>query len=278
MTDTTAGQLALPTAPADFSPRTFEQALTFSTYLANSDLVPKDYKGKPDNCLIAMQWGAEIGLKPLQALSNIAVINGRASIWGDVMLALVLASPLCEYVTEEDDGQTAKCVAKRRGTPVQSRTFSIEDAKLAGLANKAGPWTQYPKRMRQMRARAFALRDIFPDLLRGLHLAEESMDINEIKMGNAEVVGQAAASKAEPERTEIPGYPQERLDANLEKWRGYVQAGTMTTADVIDRAETVGKLTDAQKTQIRNLAPIDADTGEVLDAGPAQADGQGGAQ
>ena len=49
----------------DLSPQTFEQALTFSNYLADSDMVPKDFKGKPGNCLVAIQWGMEIGLKPL---------------------------------------------------------------------------------------------------------------------------------------------------------------------------------------------------------------------
>ena len=165
-----------PTAQFDLSPQTFEQALTFSQYLADSDMVPKDFKGKPGNCLVAMQWGAEIGLKPLQAMQNIAVINGRPALWGDAVIALVRSSPACEYVIEEDDGRTATCKVKRRGEPEQFRTFSADDAKAAGLIGKQGPWTQYPKRMRQMRARAFALRDVFPDVLKGLPVAEEVMD------------------------------------------------------------------------------------------------------
>lgn len=193
-----------PASQVDLSPQTFEQALQFSDYLANSDMVPKDFKGKPGNCLIAMQWGAEVGLKPLQALQNIAVINGRPCLWGDSVIALVRASPACEYVIESDDGNTATCKVKRRGEPEQLRTFGMDDAKMAGLLNKDGPWKTYPKRMRQMRARAFALRDVFPDVLRGLPVAEEVMDMPK-DMGTAEVVslwpedllakGQEAASK-----------------------------------------------------------------------------------
>ena len=168
--------LTTKTSTFDLSPQTFDQALTFSQYLADSDMVPKDYKGKPGNCLIAMQWGAEVGLKPLQALQNLAVINGRPALWGDSVIAIVRGSPLCEYVIETDDGQTAACKVKRRGEPEQIRTFSVDDARAAGLAGKQGPWTQFPKRMRQMRARAFALRDVFPDVLRGLPVAEEIMD------------------------------------------------------------------------------------------------------
>jgi hypothetical protein len=146
-------------------------------YLAQSDLVPKDYKGKPGNCLVAMQWGAEIGLKPMQALQNLAVINGRPSLWGDALIALVRSSPVCEYVREFEEGTAAVCVTKRRGDPQEhSYRFSDEDARKAGLTGKQGPWSQYPKRMRQMRARAFLLRDIYPDVLKGLPIAEEVMD------------------------------------------------------------------------------------------------------
>lgn len=165
------------TKPAfDLSPQTFEQALTFSQYLADSEMVPKDFKGKPGNCLIAMQWGAELGLKPLQALQGIAVINGRPSLWGDAVIALVRSSPACEYISESQTATEATCKVKRRGEPEQERTFSMTDAKVAGLLNKQGPWSQYPKRMMQMRARAFALRDVFPDVLKGMPVAEEVMD------------------------------------------------------------------------------------------------------
>lgn len=199
--------LTTKTSTFDLSPQTFDQALTFSQYLADSDMVPKDYKGKPGNCLIAMQWGAEVGLKPLQALQNLAVINGRPALWGDSVIAIVRASPLCEYVIETDDGHTATCKVKRRGEPEQIRTFSVDDARAAGLAGKQGPWTQFPKRMRQMRARAFALRDVFPDVLRGVNIAEEARDMPvEKDMGAAEVVDtpQApAASKTESLRNKV---------------------------------------------------------------------------
>lgn len=175
------------------APQTFEQALTLADYLAASDMVPKDFQDKPGNCLVAIQWGVEIGLQPLQAMQNIAVINGRPSLWGDAVIALARNSPVCEYIIETDDGQTATCKVKRRGEAEQVRTFSMNDAKSAGLAGKAGPWTQYPKRMRQMRARAFAIRDVFPDVLKGLPVAEEIMYTPVRDMGPAhEIVPEAS--------------------------------------------------------------------------------------
>ena len=236
----------------DLSPRNFEQALTFSNYLADSEMVPKDFRGKPGNCLIAMQWGAELGLKPLQALQNLAVINGRPALWGDAVIALVRSSPLCEFVIETDDGNTATCRVKRRGEPEQSRTFSMEDAHEAGLRGKQGPWSQYPKRMRQMRARAFALRDVFPDVLRGLAIAEEVMDAPppEKHMGAAEEVKTSETTRVEP-----PVWPAEAFAAQFVRWEKAVQAGLKTTDDIVTMARSKGALTPEQEAQIRAIKP-----------------------
>ena len=250
--------LAQPRQQFDLSPQTFDQALTFSQYLADSDMVPKDYKGKPGNCLIAMQWGAEVGLKPLQALQNLAVINGRPALWGDSVIAIVRASPLCEYVIETDDGHTATCKVKRRGEPEQVRTFSVDDARSAGLAGKQGPWTQFPKRMRQMRARAFALRDVFPDVLRGLPVAEEVMDTpTERHMGAADVVAPP------PEAPKF--YDPTEFDKNFPVWSKAIAAGKKTASEVIKTVETKALLTEEQKAKVLSVkkAPAADDVQDV---------------
>lgn len=160
----------------DLSPKSLDEAMKLAEILSDSSIVPKDFIGKPGNVLVAIQWGMELGLKPMQAMQNIAVINGRPSLWGDAVLALVLASPVCEYIEEWEENGTAYCKAKRRGKPEDIQSFSEEDAKKAGLIGKQGPWAQYPKRMKKMRARAFTLRDNFADVLKGIQIAEEVMD------------------------------------------------------------------------------------------------------
>lgn len=249
----------------DLSPRNFEQALTFSDYLAESDLVPKDFKGRPGNCLIAMQWGAELGLKPLQALQNLAIINGRPALWGDAVIALVRSSPLCEFIIESDDGHTATCRVKRRGEPEQSRTFGMDDAKTAGLLGKSGPWTQYPKRMRQMRARAFALRDVFPDVLRGLPVAEEVMDTpTERHMGPAEEVKPA-------EKPALPPYADDAFEKNLPAWTKLVADGKKTASALLAMLQTKATFTEPQKARILSLKPAAQDATPAPAPAPAQA-------
>lgn len=189
------------------APRNLSEAMEFSKILAQSDLVPKDYKNKPGNVLVAIQMGAELGLAPMQAVQSIAVINGRPSLWGDGLLALVQAHGECEDVIETDDGETATCVVKRRGRKDTTATFSMAEARNAGLAG-GNVWKAYPKRMRQMRARGFALRDAFADVLKGMNLAEEQRDIVEAR---AEV--KPAVSAALPANTQTaPSVPPPPVD------------------------------------------------------------------
>lgn len=161
-------------------PTNLKEAQEFATTLSKSGLVPKDFQGKPANILVAVQWGYEIGLAPMQALQNIAVINGRPSLWGDSLLALVKQHKNFAGCREWMEGTIAFCEIKRTLNNGEMEAtlaqFSEADAQKAGLLNKQGPWKQYPKRMMQLRARGFAIRDAFPDAIKGLITAEEAMD------------------------------------------------------------------------------------------------------
>jgi hypothetical protein len=160
------------------APRNLEEALRFAEILAKSSMVPKNYQGRPGDILVAVQMGAEIGLKPLQALQNIATINGKPSVYGDAAMALVKAHPTCDDIIETFDQakMEATCIAKRKGKADVVCVFNKDKAVKAALWGKSGPWAQYPERMLQMRARSYALRDQFPDVLQGLILAEEAQD------------------------------------------------------------------------------------------------------
>lgn len=161
------------------SVRTIAEAERCAEIIAKSSFCPKGMMDKPGDVLVALQMGQELGLKPMQALQNIAVINGRPSIWGDAMLAVCRQSLDFEFIKEDYDElkKAFICTVKRRNEPECIRTFSMEEASQAGLLKKDGPWQTYPKRMLQMRARGFALRDAFPDLLRGIISKEEAQDM-----------------------------------------------------------------------------------------------------
>lgn len=155
-----------------------DTAWRFATAVVKARMAPKSLD-TPEKVLVALQMGAEVGLTPMQSLSSIAVVNGRPAMWGDAIVALVRRSPQCEWIHDEwhGDGErrAATCKVKRRGQPEESRTFSYADAKRAGLLGR-DTYKQYLDRMLQCRARAWAIRDVFADLLMGLAVAEEAAD------------------------------------------------------------------------------------------------------
>lgn len=150
--------------------------------------------------VVAALYGRELGMTFMQSLQSIAVIEGKPALYGDAAMSLVRSSGVCEYVHEsiEGDGDSMKavCVSKRKDCPQPVRTeFSVADAKAAklwGKRTKNGydtPWVTYPKRMLQMRARGYNLRDNFADKLSGIRTVEELQDIEEPQMQSGSTIG-----------------------------------------------------------------------------------------
>lgn len=167
-------------APQALVPTTFEGVFRMAQVIAASGMAPKGMD-TPEACTVAIMNGLEIGLTPMQAVQSIAIVNGRPTVWGDAAKALCLGSPMCEDIVETitgtGDNMVARCEAKRKGKSPSVGEFSVAKAKKANLWGKSGPWQQYPERMLQLRARAFALRDAFPDVLRGVAIREEMEDV-----------------------------------------------------------------------------------------------------
>jgi hypothetical protein len=128
--------------------------------------------------------GARLGLDPFSAMAGIAVVNGRPTLYGDAMLAVCQGHPafedIAENITGNGDAMAATVTVKRKGRSPYAASFSVADAKTAGLWGKQGPWSQNPKRMLTMRARAFALRGAFADALAGFHAREEMDDVIDV--------------------------------------------------------------------------------------------------
>jgi hypothetical protein len=243
----------------------FDDAFRFSKMVAASEFAPKDFKGKPESCMLAIQHGSEVGLSPMQSLQSIAVINGRPTIWGDAALALVQSSPVCEYVKEYVEGQgdnlTAVCEAKRRGYPAPTVSrFSMADAKRAGLAGKAGPWSSYPERMLALRARGFALRNAFADALRGLITAEEAQDYPQPTVASEPVVVRPKFDD-EPRPAKVvlaPKVKQEPQRTRAEAGRLAISAASTIEAceglrSKLDTYANAGEITDAEFAELTKL-------------------------
>jgi hypothetical protein len=232
------------------SPRNLAEAMEFAKIIASSDMVPKDYINKPGNVLVAVQTGAELGLKPMQSLQGISVINGRPGVWGDAMWALVISHPEYEDSIEEKTDTYCTVTLKRRGRTAVVVTFNMEDAKKAGLAGKQGPWQTAPKRMMQMRARAFAARDLFADALKGIKSIEELRDYPDGRVEHDINPPPAQAAAAQVARAALPECTPEKFAENTPAWRDLVITKKKTPDALIAMLSTKAILTEDQKLTI----------------------------
>lgn len=161
-------------------PKNFTDILNMSEVFYKSGMAPKTLDSA-SKIAVAIQYGMELGLPPVQAMQNIAVVNGRPCLWGDALPALMYkhGHQLDEKIEGEGDDMVATCTLTRGDTKHKiTKTFTIKQAKKAGLFNKKGVWQTYPDRMLQMRARSFAVRDGASDAMVGLAVAEEVQDYN----------------------------------------------------------------------------------------------------
>jgi hypothetical protein len=174
----------IPIGPKGVELRDIDAMFRFAQCYLQSGLAPSSFKTE-QQLVIAWAKAAELGLSPLQATDGMAVINNRVGIMGDLALAMVESSGLLEKkrVKYSGAGDTLVCeiTLKRKGHEEQSYSFSVAEAKTAGLLDRrAGqgipPWLAYPKRMTYYRALGFGLRDEFPDILKGTKTVEELQD------------------------------------------------------------------------------------------------------
>lgn len=188
-----------------------DEAKSVCGLIAASDLAGP-HKGKPSNVLMCALVARQLGMPLMPVLQNVAIINNRPSIWGDLAMALARRHPACvdihEEIVGEGDAMAAVCVVVRTnslGERVEvKRRFTVQDAKLANLWDNKGPWKQYPKRMLQMRARAFAIRDALPDALLGLAIAEEQVDAGPQQATVVEAGGSRSKAVLEAMRPKKP--------------------------------------------------------------------------
>lgn len=172
-------------------PRDLDEAWRFTEAVMHAGMVPKSYEdvnaqATRAKLMIGIMKGLEIGLPPIAALSNIMIVNNRPAVWGDGAMALIQESGQLEWKREWFEGEpfadtwTAHCAMKRRGqVEPYCGQFSVADAKRAKLWGnpKKALWADYPQRMLRWRAFSWPARDGFADVLMGIGIAEEVMDM-----------------------------------------------------------------------------------------------------
>lgn len=126
-----------------------------------------------NDAFVALMLGIELGFKPMNALQHISVIQGKPSLDGKGMLSVIHASGLLSDMKVDGNDKRCKVTMTRSNGITYSATFTIEQAKDAGLIKSGGAWEKYPERMLEWRCVAFCARVLFPDVIGGVYTPEE---------------------------------------------------------------------------------------------------------
>lgn len=198
------------------SPKDSAEEWRIADLMLKSRALPKQFENVAQ-VIMAMQFLKAHNLPPMIAIRQTTIINGTLSIWGDLPKALVDRSGLMEDFEEIlfDKEYTpisyqnknlhhvvwgAACVTKRKDKPAITRSFTMDEAKIAGVLDKTSSvWKSYPRRMIQMRARSIALKDAFPDVLSGISINEYDHNM----LGGDEDLSQLSTDSARPMLTSI---------------------------------------------------------------------------
>ena len=149
-------------------------------WLAYSEQAQPDAKGVAATAALRLYYAQELGLPPLAA-AELSVIRGRLVVSAQLLRALAAREGF--RVSRLDSSDTS-CTAVLHdvstgeviGEPV---TFTLEDAKRAGLVKDGSGWQKYPARMLWARASSLVVKDYAPAVALGLVTEDEAAEISE---------------------------------------------------------------------------------------------------
>jgi hypothetical protein len=207
-------------AMSSMIPETLTEMREFALMVSKANIIPYALKDQPSDVLIVLLTGHQHGLSPIQSLSSIHVIEGRAAMSADLLQAICLReTSVCEYFDIiETSNEVATYEAKRKGRQPIRMSFTIADAKAAGVfeltakGKKRLNWYHNPADMLRARCKSKLARAMFPDLVLGLYTPDELEDIRA-----AEVVVTASpvvVTEAEPfdlDTGEVAEPPRDRI-------------------------------------------------------------------
>lgn len=179
----TRGQFAA--RDAALSPEHWTVLRQQAEILVKTGFLPAEIKTAEQAIAICLK-GAELGVPPMYALSNIHVIKGKPTCSAELMLALVKRDHGRDAVHVTETTAEQCTVTYRDGSHRGSYTFTIQDAKRAGLSG--GNWTGYPAAMLRARCISAVARMAFPDSIGGMYTPDEVGAVVDVETG--EVLGE----------------------------------------------------------------------------------------
>ncbi|MDK8701116.1 hypothetical protein QP924_09740 [Corynebacterium pseudodiphtheriticum] len=229
-----------------------------SSVLCNTAMVPKAFRGKPDDGAAAILYGAEIGLQAQQALQQVFVIHGQPAIYARTMVALLKAKGFRFETTDASDQAVTVTGTSPRGE-TETSTWTIERAKKAGYTSNP-KYQSDPQAMLYAKAASEVSRRLAPDVLLGIRYTAEDLELEPVKMqATRKDVRSQAESAPVPELTPRkapqpqPKSDDDGLQAVLDEI-AKIDAPEALTEFITEVKNTAEGISDDQMKQIKDAA------------------------
>ena len=164
----------------------FNKLFKIASVISKTQLVPDNYRNRPEDCTIAIDIANRNGMSPLSVMQNLYVVKGKPTWSGQACIAMLKASPEFGHVKpvmvgeRNTDGWGCyfEAIDKYDGKIINGSLITIKMAKDEGWYSKAGSkWQTMPEQMLQYRAAAFFARIYMPNALMGYKVEGEAEDI-----------------------------------------------------------------------------------------------------
>jgi hypothetical protein len=158
----------------------------------------------PQKAMLIMLKGRELGIPPLQAIEDLMVVDGKVTQSGKLMLARIYQRyPEAQIFADvKTDTQCAVIASRSKGSKSEAFSFSLDDAKKAGLLGKRN-WQQYPKNMLYWRVIANVAREMFPDTLMGVNYTPEELGCETTEDGEVVDIEEVPKTAAQPKAPDV---------------------------------------------------------------------------
>lgn len=226
--------LSLATITTQEWPMVMEQA----KMLCSTGFLPSAIN-TPEKAIAIMMKGRELGIPPMYALSNIAIIQGKPAASAELMLALIYRDHGDDAIQFVETTATVATISYKRRTWKERRehSFTAADAKAAGLTG--GNWSKYPAAMLRARCISAVARLAFPDTISGMYTPDELGVETNIETGEYRMP--AAPQLVDTRTGEILDTPEPAgyrdRGANGELVRGYQKNGGASYEPAADAKE-----------------------------------------
>jgi hypothetical protein len=165
------------TLPAVREPSRLDNLARLGQWLALSETGDTAEKAKGAAAALRLYYASELGLSPLAA-AELTLIKGRLYVGAQLLRALAVRAGYRVYRADASDETCTARIVDRSGMVLGESTFTLEQAKTAGLVRQGSPWVTHPGRMLWARASKNAIVDFAPEVALGLALDDEIQEVN----------------------------------------------------------------------------------------------------